>query len=111
MARRSELDAIIEKHSSNWRIRRMSGVDRNLLRMAAYELLFCDDIPAKVAINEAIEIGKRFGTDETGPFINGVLDAIRQHHLQDPAGSGAVEERARRRPEADESSEKDGTKQ
>jgi N utilization substance protein B len=83
LEKRAWLDTVIEKHSSNWRIRRMSGVDRNLLRMAAYEMLFCDDIPAKVAINEAIEIGKRFGTDETGPFINGVLDAIRQHHLEE----------------------------
>ena len=55
----------------------MSCVDRNILRIAAYEILYCSDIPDKVAINEAIDIGKRFGTDETGAFINGILDSIR----------------------------------
>ncbi len=83
MDRREELDGIIEQHSSNWRIYRMSGVDRNLLRLAVFEMLCCDDIPAKVAINEAVEIGKKFGTEETGPFVNGVLDGIRQHRLHD----------------------------
>ncbi len=77
---RAVLDRVIENHSSNWRIHRMSGVDRNLLRLAVYEMLYCADIPAKVSINEAIEIGKKFGTEETGPFVNGVLDAVRQHH-------------------------------
>jgi len=88
--KRAELDRAIEAHSSNWRIYRMSGVDRNLLRMAVFEMLYCEDIPAKVSINEAIEIGKKFGTDETGPFVNGVLDAIRQHRLCDssPAALG-----------------------
>jgi N utilization substance protein B len=85
MGRRPELDQIIEAHSSNWRIHRMSGVDRNLLRLAVFEMLYCEDIPAKVAINEAIEIGKKFGTEETGPFVNGVLDAVRQHHPLDPS--------------------------
>lgn len=71
------LDEIIEKFSSNWKIHRMSCVDRNILRIAAYEILHCPDIPDKVAINEAIDIGKDFGTDETGAFINGILDSIR----------------------------------
>ncbi|MDZ7831565.1 MAG: transcription antitermination factor NusB [Desulfobacterales bacterium] len=87
---RSDLDRIIEAHSSNWRVYRMSGVDRNILRLAAFEMLYCEDIPAKVSINEAIEIGKKFGTDETGPFVNGVLDAIRQHHGLD-SSPGAAE--------------------
>jgi len=82
---RSDLDRVIEKHSSNWKVYRMSGVDRNILRLAAFEMLYCEDIPAKVSINEAIEIGKKFGTDETGPFVNGVLDAVRQHHGLDAA--------------------------
>ena len=82
---RSDLDRIIEAHSSNWKVYRMSGVDRNILRLAAFEMLYCEDIPAKVSINEAIEMGKKFGTDETGPFVNGVLDAVRQHHGLDAA--------------------------
>jgi N utilization substance protein B len=72
-----EIDSIIEKYSSNWKISRMSCVDRNIMRMAVYELLWCGDIPAKVSINEAIDIGKKYGTEESGPFINGILDSIR----------------------------------
>jgi N utilization substance protein B len=72
-----EIDAIIEQFSSNWKISRMSCVDRNIMRIAVYELLWCHDIPSKVSINEAIDIGKKYGTDESGPFINGILDSIR----------------------------------
>ena len=72
-----ELDAMIERYSMNWKIRRMACVDRNILRIAAYEMLFCEDIPPKVSINEAIEIAKRFGTEESGAFINGIVDSIR----------------------------------
>ena len=75
---RSEIDGLIERFSSNWRISRMVCVDRNILRIAVYELLFCDDIPAKVSINEAIDIGKKYGTEESGAFINGILDSIRK---------------------------------
>ena len=57
----------------------MSVVDRNIIRMGAYEMLFVEDVPATVAINEAIEVAKRFGTDDSGPFINGILDAIRKN--------------------------------
>jgi len=89
---RSDLDRIIEAHSSNWKVYRMSGVDRNILRLAAFEMLYCEDIPAKVSINEAIEMGKKFGTDETGPFVNGVLDAVRQHHGLDASPGAAVTE-------------------
>ena len=89
---RSDLDRIIEAHSSNWKVYRMSGVDRNILRLAAFEMLYCEDIPAKVSINEAIEMGKKFGTDETGPFVNGVLDAVRQHHGLDSSPGAAMAE-------------------
>ena len=71
-----EIDRLIESHSTHWKISRMALVDRNILRMAVFELLYCEDIPASVSINEAIEIGKRFGTEESGSFINGVLDHI-----------------------------------
>ena len=73
----SEIDAVIERYSDNWKLSRMSGVDRNILRIAVYELMYCNDIPSKVTINEAIDIGKRFGTEESGAFINGILDSIR----------------------------------
>jgi N utilization substance protein B len=72
-----EIDNIIEQFSKNWQIHRMSCVDRNVLRIAVYELLCCSDIPPKVSINEAIDIGKKFGTEESGAFINGIIDSIR----------------------------------
>jgi N utilization substance protein B len=72
-----ELDRLIERFSDNWKISRMSGVDRNLMRVAVYELLYCGDIPPKVSINEAIDIGRRFGTEQSPAFINGILDSIR----------------------------------
>ncbi len=73
---RDELDRIIETHSINWKLHRMPTVDRNILRLAVYEILFCDDIPAMVSVNEAIELGKHFSTGESGAFINGILDKI-----------------------------------
>ena len=72
-----EIDGIIERFSSNWKISRMSCVDRNILRIAVYELMHCKEIPYKVSINEAIDVGKKFGTEESGAFINGILDSIR----------------------------------
>jgi N utilization substance protein B len=71
-----KIDSLIEEGSENWQISRISGVDRNVMRIAVYELIFCPDIPSKVSINEAIDIGKRFGADESGAFINGILDSI-----------------------------------
>lgn len=73
----TRLDRTIEGFSSNWKISRMSCVDRNILRIGVFELLLCDDIPHKVTINEAIDIGKKYGTDESGAFINGILDSVR----------------------------------
>ena len=72
-----EIDTLIEQSSKNWRISRMSYVDRNVLRIAVYELICCGDIPPKVSINEAIDIAKKFGTAESGAFINGIIDSIR----------------------------------
>jgi N utilization substance protein B len=74
----------------------MSGVDRNVLRLAVFEMLYCGDIPAKVSINEAIDVGKKFGTEESGAFINGILDSVRiaiEHSeiMPDPAIGQAIE--------------------
>jgi N utilization substance protein B len=74
---KDHIDTVIEKYSSNWKVRRMACVDRNILRLAVFELLYCGDIPAKVSINEAIDIAKKFGSSESGSFINGILDSIR----------------------------------
>ena len=74
----AELDAQIQGASKNWRLERMARVDRNLLRLALYELKYVTDVPAKVAINEAIEIAKRYGTNESSAFVNGILDRCRE---------------------------------
>jgi N utilization substance protein B len=74
---RQELDRLIIRYSEHWRLERMVAVDRNLLRLAVYELLYRPDIPAKVVINEAVELAKRYGTEASGAFVNGLLDRIR----------------------------------
>ena len=76
LARRPEIDQRITAHADNWNLNRMAVIDRNILRLGAFELLYLDDVPSKVCINEAIELAKRFGDAESGKFINGVLDAI-----------------------------------
>jgi N utilization substance protein B len=72
----AEVDDLIRKSSTNWRIDRMATVDRNILRMATYELLHMTATPLKVVLNEAIELGKRFGSEDSGAFVNGVLDKV-----------------------------------
>jgi len=71
-----ELDGLIGETSENWRLERIAKVDHSILRLAVYELLHRDDIPPKVSINEAVDLGKKFGTEESGGFINGILDKI-----------------------------------
>ena len=72
-----EIDDLIRDVAQNWDIERMAVIDRNVLRMATYEILHRKDIPPKVSINEAIELGKRYSTQNSGGFINGVLDKIK----------------------------------
>jgi N utilization substance protein B len=74
--KREYIDDLIQESSRNWSLERMPIVDRNILRMAIYEILFMEDIPLKVTINEAIELAKTYGTDESGRFVNGVLGNI-----------------------------------
>jgi N utilization substance protein B len=73
---REEIDKLIASASEHWRLERMSIIDRNILRMALFEMLHCSDIPLKVSINEAVELGKSFGSPESGGFINGILDQL-----------------------------------
>jgi N utilization substance protein B len=72
------IDSVIKKNARNWDISRMAVVDRNVLRLAIYEMLHRDDIPPVVSINEAIDISKRFSTEDSGRFVNGILDRIKQ---------------------------------
>ncbi len=76
---REEIDTLIRRFSENWRLERMPTVDRNILRLAIFELLYRPDIPTKVSINEAVDIGKKYGSEDSGSFINGILDRIRLH--------------------------------
>ena len=71
-----KIDSLIAKYATNWQLNRMAVIDRNVLRAAAYELLFREDIPPKVAINEAIDMAKKYGDKDSGSFVNGVLDKI-----------------------------------
>jgi transcription antitermination protein NusB len=71
------IDEKISKYTANYELRRISAVDRNILRMAVYEMLYADDVPPIVAINEAIDIAKKYGTEESGKFVNGVLDRVK----------------------------------
>jgi N utilization substance protein B len=73
---REQIDTLISGSSENWTMARMARVDKSILRMAVYELLFCHDIPPKVTLNEAIDLGKVFGSENSGSFINGILDAL-----------------------------------
>jgi transcription antitermination factor NusB len=70
------IDSMISSYAQNWQLERMAVIDRNIIRMACYELIYLDDIPPKVSINEAIDLAKKYGDTESGKFVNGVLDKI-----------------------------------
>jgi N utilization substance protein B len=71
-----EIDQLIEQYSENWRLDRIASIDRTILRMAIFELLYCEEIPPKVILNEAVDLGKHYGSENSGGFINGILDRI-----------------------------------
>jgi len=79
----SEIDDTISQVATNWQLKRMAIIDRNILRLGVYELLFAPDIPPKVTINEAVDLAKKYGDLESGKFINGILDKI--HKTENPA--------------------------
>jgi len=87
----AEIDVYIEKYATEWPLDQITIVDRNILRLGVYELIFAEDIPAKVAINEAIEVAKAFGGDSSGKFVNGVLGAIFKDLAQASAEVQAAE--------------------
>jgi N utilization substance protein B len=74
---KADVDAAITSHANNWRLERIDVTDRNILRIAVYEMLHCKDVPPEVAINEAVEIAKRFCVADSPSFVNGVLDAVK----------------------------------
>jgi N utilization substance protein B len=83
---REESDDIIKKHAKNWELHRIAAVDRNILRLAIYEMLHRDDIPPVVSINEAVDIAKKFSTQDSGKFVNGILDKVKGELLRPARG-------------------------
>ncbi len=79
---RDEADACMMKHVKNWELSRIAAVDRNILRLAIYEMLHRDDIPPVVSINEAVDIAKKFSTPDSGKFVNGILDKVKGELLR-----------------------------
>ena len=76
IAHQAEIDQTIALFAQDWTLNRMANVDRNVMRLATYEILFCPDIPGRVSLNEAIELAKRFGGEESAKFVNGILDRV-----------------------------------
>ncbi len=79
---KKEIDDLIKKYSEHWVLDRMAVVDKNILRVAIFEIIYCDDLPYKVSIDEAIELAKRYGADDSPSFINGILDNIARKSLK-----------------------------
>lgn len=77
---RQQIDDMIRGQADNWRLERMPAVDRNILRLAVYEMLFETDIPKLVVVDEAIELAKKFGSEQSGRFVNGLLDGLLKQH-------------------------------
>src|SRR4051812_29157165 len=84
-ANRPRIDALISEVAENWRLDRMAAIDRNILRLGAYEMIFCPEVPIKVAINEALELAKRYSTAQSSRFVNGILDRLQAAEARPPA--------------------------
>ena len=91
------LDSMISMVAENWRLDRMAAIDRNILRLGAYEMLHCPEVPAKVAINEALELAKRYSTAQSSRFVNGILDRVLQWQSQE-SEPGAKNEPGQEQP-------------
>src|SRR5215213_972153 len=95
-ANQPRIDALISDVAENWRLDRMAAIDRNILRLGAFEMLFCPDVPTKVAINESLELAKRYSTAQSSRFVNGILDRLQAAEADpgaaDPGTTAAPEE-------------------
>jgi N utilization substance protein B len=81
-----EIDGLISRVAENWRLDRMAAIDRNILRLGAFEMIYCPDMPPKVAINEALELAKRYSTAQSSRFVNGILDRLQNAERTPPPG-------------------------
>lgn len=95
----AQIDVMISQVAENWRLDRMAAIDRNILRLGAYEMLFCPEIPAKVAINESLELAKRYSTAQSSRFVNGILDRVLQCHVHEHRCEQAGETSTDAKPE------------
>ena len=86
LEQRDACDEIIKKHAKNWDLHRIAAVDRNIMRLAIYEMLHRDDIPPVVSINEAVDIAKKFSTEDSGKFVNGILDKVKGDLMRSARG-------------------------
>ncbi len=98
LAQKAELDAAIGATATNWSLSRMPAVDRTILRLGSYELLHSRDVPVRVALNEAIELGKRYSTSQSGAFINGILDQLKGRRSFAPELPNAPDDRDEEEP-------------
>lgn len=105
-AHQPEIDALITRVAENWRLDRMAAIDRNILRLGAFEMLHDPDIPVKVAINEALELAKRYSTAQSSRFVNGILDRL-QSPVAEPATEPAPAEPASPLPDPDAAATED----
>jgi N utilization substance protein B len=92
-ANQPRIDELIAQVAENWRLDRMAAIDRNILRLGAYEILFCPDVPRKVAINEALELAKRYSTAQSSRFVNGILDRLQAGESTPPEAEEGTAER------------------
>jgi N utilization substance protein B len=97
----ARIDEMLTHVAENWRLDRMAAIDRNILRLGAYEVLFRPEIPAKVAINESLELAKRYSTAQSSRFVNGILDRVLQLHEQPEAFQAEAEAQAAAESEAE----------
>jgi N utilization substance protein B len=96
----ARIDAMISQVAENWRLDRMAAIDRNILRLGAYEMLFLPEVPAKVAINEALELAKRYSTAQSSRFVNGILDRVLQFQIQEASLERDPERASHTEPES-----------
>ncbi|WP_406693617.1 transcription antitermination factor NusB [Singulisphaera sp. Ch08] len=103
-ANQPRIDELISAVAENWRLDRMAAIDRNILRLGAFELLYCDEVPTKVAINESLELAKRYSTAQSSRFVNGILDRLQAAELASRAAPVVAPEPAPRETTTVESS-------
>jgi N utilization substance protein B len=102
----AQIDALISEAAENWRLDRMAAIDRNILRLGVFEMMFCQEIPPRVAINEALELAKRYSTAQSSRFVNGILDRLLQSQIasarpgRDPESAAPEPEAGATEPEA-----------